>query len=132
MKEDRDIDTMYSRFQTLVSCHQVLKKSYYVLDHVKKIIRSLPARFRPKGTTIQEAKDLDKLRFESLIRSLKSREIEFVGDEPVKKSMSIALISKGKSAKALQAIESEEETLDGDSEIDSNVQEMAYLTKRLS
>jgi hypothetical protein len=50
MKEDEDIDTMYSRFQTLVSGLQVSKKSYFVLDHVKKILRSLSARFRPKAT----------------------------------------------------------------------------------
>jgi hypothetical protein len=43
MKEDEDIEIMYSRFQTLVSGLQVLNKSYYVLDHVNKILRSLPA-----------------------------------------------------------------------------------------
>jgi len=63
---------------------QVLKKSYFVLDHVKKILRSLPARFRPKAITIHKAKDLNKLSLESLISSLKSHEIELLGDEPVK------------------------------------------------
>jgi len=44
MKEYEDIETMYSRFQILQSGLQVLKKSYVVVDHVKKILRSLPAR----------------------------------------------------------------------------------------
>jgi len=32
MKEDEDIETMYSRFQTLVSRLQILKKSYVALS----------------------------------------------------------------------------------------------------
>jgi len=44
MKEDKSIEEMYSRFQTLVSGLQTLKKSYVFSDHVNKIQRSLPAR----------------------------------------------------------------------------------------
>jgi hypothetical protein len=47
MKEDEDIETMFSRFQTLVSGLQVLKKSYTSSNHVKRILRSLPAKWRP-------------------------------------------------------------------------------------
>jgi len=35
MKEDKDIEAMYSWFQTLISGLQVLKKIYSVLDHQK-------------------------------------------------------------------------------------------------
>ena len=59
MKEDESIETMYSRFQTLVSGLQILKKSYVASDHVNKIPRSLPAKWRPKVTAIEEAKDLN-------------------------------------------------------------------------
>lgn len=38
MKEDEDIETMFSRFQVLVSGLQVLSKSYTTFDHVKKIL----------------------------------------------------------------------------------------------
>ena len=58
MKEDESIETMYSRFQTLVSGLQILKKSYVASDHMNKILRSLPAKWRPKVTAIEEAKDL--------------------------------------------------------------------------
>jgi len=64
MKEDEDIETMYSRFQALVSGLQILKKSYVASDHVNKIIRSLPAKSRPKVTAIEEAKDLNTLSVE--------------------------------------------------------------------
>jgi hypothetical protein len=44
MKDGEDIETMFARFQTLVSGLLVLKKSYTVADHVKKILRSLPPK----------------------------------------------------------------------------------------
>jgi hypothetical protein len=61
MKEDENIESMYSRFKVFVAGLQVLKRSYTTSDHVKKILRSLPSRWRPKVTAIQEAKDLDTL-----------------------------------------------------------------------
>jgi len=64
MKDDESIEAMYSRFQTLVSGLQILKKSYVAYDHVNKILRSLPARWRPKVTAIEEAKDLNTLSVE--------------------------------------------------------------------
>ena len=52
--------------------------------------------------------------------------------EPIKKSKSIALKSRGKSSKALKALESEEESTSEDSDEDLEiVQEMAMLTNRL-
>ena len=75
MKEDGSIEQMYSRFQTLVSGLQVLKKIYVASDHVSKILRSFPARWRPKVTAIEEAKDLNTLSVEDLLSSLKVHEI---------------------------------------------------------
>jgi len=42
---------------------------------VSKILRSLPARWRPKVTAIEEAKDLNTLSVEDLFSSLKVHEI---------------------------------------------------------
>jgi predicted patatin/cPLA2 family phospholipase len=67
MKDNEDIEAMYSRFQTLVSGLQILKKSYVVADHVKKILKSLPTRWRPKVIEIEETKDLNTLSLEGLI-----------------------------------------------------------------
>jgi hypothetical protein len=124
MKDDEDIETPFSRFQTLVSGLQVLRKSYTAPDHVKKILKSLPARFRPKVSAIQEANDLDKISLEILISSLKSHEIELEGDELNNLSKSIALNSKEKTSKPLQNAKSEE--LDSDSEFDdeADIKEM--------
>ena len=106
-------EEMYSRFQTLVFGIKLLKKSYVASDHVSKILRSLPARWRPKVTDIEEAKDLNTLSVEDLFSSLKVHEISLNEHEPAKKSKSIAQPSKWKSSKALSVIESEEESPDG-------------------
>jgi len=109
-----------------------LKKSYVASDHVSKILRRLPARWRPKVTTIEEAKDLNTLSFENLVSSLKVHVIGLNQHEPAKKVKSIALPSKGKSSKAPKFSESEEESLDGDSDGDpADVQKMAMLSNKL-
>jgi len=122
---------MYSRFQTLVFGLQIMKKSYVAYDHVSKILRSLLARWRPKVTAIEEAKDWNTLSVEDLVSSLKVHELSLNEHESTKKSKSIALPSKGKSSKALKLVESEEEdSPNGDS--DEEVTEMmAMLSNRL-
>jgi len=128
MKEDESIEQMYSRFQTLVSGLQILKKSYVASDHVSKILRSLPARWRPKVTAIEEAKYLNTLSVEDLVSSLKVHEIGLNEHEPAKKVKSIALPFRGKSSKALK--QSEDESPDGDSD-ENPTEKMAMLSNKL-
>jgi len=83
-------------------------------------------------TVIEEAKDVNTLSVEDLISSLKCHEIGLNEHESVKKPKSLALKSRGKSSKALKALESEEESTSEDSDEDPKiVQEMAMLTNRL-
>jgi len=130
MKDDESIEQMYSRFQTLVSGLQILKKSYVASDHVSKILRNLPARWRPKVTAIEEAKDLNTLSVEDLVSSLKVHEIGLNEHEPAKKVKSIALPSKGKSSKAFKVIELEDESPDGDFDEDPT-EKMTMLSNKL-
>jgi len=130
MKEDEYIETMYSRFQTLVFGLQVLKKSYVAPEHVKKILISLSARFRPEATSIQGAKDLDKLSLGNPISYLKIHEIELEGGEPNNLSKSVALTSKVKTTKFLQTAKSKESDSNDESDDEANFKEIAYLIKR--
>jgi len=130
MKEDESIEQMYSKFQTLVSGLQILKKSYVASNHVSKILRSIPTRWRPKVTAIKEAKDLNTLSVEDLVSSLKVHEIDLNEHEPAKKVKSIALPSRGKSSKALKVVEYEDESPDGDSNEDP-AEKMAILSNKL-
>ena len=85
---------------------------------MSKILRSLPARWRPKVTAIEETKDLNTLSVEDLVSSLKVPEICLNEHELAKKVKFIALPSKGKSSKAFKVIKSEDESPDGDSDED--------------
>lgn len=95
-------------------------------------MKSLPTMWRPKVTCIEEANGLNKFSLENLISSLKSHEIEHIGYEPTTKSKSIALKSDGKSAKALQDLESEEETQEVDSEDGFDVEENDFYDQETS
>jgi hypothetical protein len=97
---------------------------------VSKILRSLPPRWRPKVTAIEEAKDLNTLSVEDLVSSLKVHELSLNEHESIKKSKSIALASKGKSSKALKVVEYEEEEPSG-SDSEEDAAEMAMLSNRL-
>jgi len=62
---------------------------------MKKILRSLPKRFRIKVTTIEERKDVDNMKIEELVGSLLTYKLSL---PPVKKTKSISLKAiKGKS-----------------------------------
>ena len=76
MEDDENVEVMFSRFQTLVAGLRVLNKGYSTADHVKKIIRSLPSKWRPMVTTLKLAKDLNNTSLEELVSSLRSHEIE--------------------------------------------------------
>lgn len=78
MKENEDIETMFSRFQTFVYGLQVLKNSYGPRDHVKNILRSLNVKFKPKVISIQVEKDLDTLILKNLISSHRQRGVRGV------------------------------------------------------
>ncbi|WJX24547.1 hypothetical protein P8452_13641 [Trifolium repens] len=134
MKDGEDIETMFSRFQILVSGLQVLDKSYTEADHVRKVLRSLPPEWRPKVTAFQESKDLDTVSLESLVSSLKSHEMELMTDESTKKLKGIALSTKS-SSKALKAkvIVSDEEASEEGHEMDSDEEEeMVLMAARVS
>src|ERR1044072_5912134 len=67
MEEEESVETMFSIFQMLVAGLRVLDKGYSTADHVKKIIRSLPKKWRPIVTALKVAKDLNSISLEELI-----------------------------------------------------------------
>ena len=73
---------MFSRFQTLVTGHKVLGEGYTTSDHVKKIIKSLPKKWRAMITVVKLSKDLNNISLEEHIISLRSHEIELEEDGP--------------------------------------------------
>jgi hypothetical protein len=60
----------FGEFYTKIS----LGKSISDVKLIRKILRSLPERFRIKVTTIEERKDLEEMRIEELVGSLQMYE----------------------------------------------------------
>lgn len=126
MEEVESFETMFSRFQILTAGLKVLDKGYSTSDHVKKIIRSLPKKWRPMVTELKLSKDLNKITPEELISLLRSHEIELEEDEPQKKGKFVALKSNKKSeSKALQVLEES-------SEESSSEDELSLLSRRIN
>ena len=105
MEDDETIETMFLRFQMLVVGLKVPDKGYSTANHVKKIIRSLPKKWRPMVTALKLEKDLNNISLEELVSSLRSHEIELEEDEPHKRGKYVALKSKPEKTKAYQAEE---------------------------
>ena len=78
MEQNESVYSMYIRFMDIVNTLEALEKNFSNSKKVKKIIRSLPKQWRPKRTTIEEAKNLNNLPIDDLISSLISYEEDLV------------------------------------------------------
>jgi hypothetical protein len=73
---------------------------------IRKILRSLPKRFRIKVTTIEENKDLEEMKIEELVGSFQTYELSL---PPVKKLKAIALKAFKKKVEVSSGDDSEDE-----------------------
>ena len=69
--DDETIDNGFTRFNAIITSHTALDPSFYNKNHVRKFLRALPLKWRPKVTAIEEAKNLAELPFDELIGNLK-------------------------------------------------------------
>jgi len=74
MLEDKTFNDFYTKISNLRNSMVSLEKQVLDAKLIKKILRSLPERFRIKVTTIEESKDLDSMKIEELVGSLQSYE----------------------------------------------------------
>ncbi|GJY79465.1 copia protein [Tanacetum coccineum] len=68
-------DCAFSRFNTIITSLKALDESFLSSNHVRKFLRALPSKWRPKVTTIEESKDLSKLSLDELGGNLKVYEV---------------------------------------------------------
>nr|KYP57053.1 hypothetical protein KK1_003307 [Cajanus cajan] len=81
MEESESIQTMFGRFQTIVNELSFLGRTYDNFDHIDKLLRSLPRKWRPQVTTLRASKNLEKLSLEELIGLIKVHELELQQDD---------------------------------------------------
>ncbi|XP_020206032.1 uncharacterized protein LOC109791177 [Cajanus cajan] len=77
MEESESIQTMFGRFQTIVNELSFLGRTYDNFDHIDKLLRSSPKKWRPQVTALRTSQNLEKLSLEELIGLLKVHELEF-------------------------------------------------------
>ncbi|GKB20596.1 hypothetical protein Tco_0854519, partial [Tanacetum coccineum] len=58
-------------FNTIITSLKSLDESFSSRNHVRKFLRALPTKWRPKVTVIEESKDLSTLPLDELIDNLK-------------------------------------------------------------
>ncbi|CAL9097919.1 unnamed protein product [Musa textilis] len=78
MAPSETIDDMFSCFSNVINSLKALGKCFSDFELISKILKSLPKRWDPKVTTIQEAKDLNNLSIEELIGSLMTYEMSLL------------------------------------------------------
>jgi len=108
MLEDETFNEFYTKINDWKNSMISLGKKISYAKLIKKILRSLPERFRIKVTTIEESKDLDNMKIEELVGSLLTYEFSL---PPFKKAKFIAL-------KAAKGNNSSNEESDDDDDFD--------------
>ncbi|XP_020234254.1 uncharacterized protein LOC109815488 [Cajanus cajan] len=85
MEENESRQTMFGRFQTILNKLSFLGRTHDNFDHIDKLLRSLPRKWRPQVTTLRASKNLEKLSLEELIGLLKVHELELQQDDAGRK-----------------------------------------------
>ena len=119
MEEDESFDEFYAKFKDLVNSAFNLGETISKPKIVRKVLRSLPKRFRAKITVIEESKDIDKIPLTELVGNLQTYKLGLtrIGKSSKSKSKSMAL--KAKSS------DTNESSNDEDSKMKS------YITRQL-
>jgi hypothetical protein len=107
--EEETFGEFYSKMSDLRNSMVSLGKPVSDVKLIRKILRSLPERFRIKVTTIEESKDLEEMKIEELVGSLQTYELSL---PPVKKLKTIALKASKMKVEASSEDDSEEEEKD--------------------
>jgi hypothetical protein len=88
MLEEETFKEFYTKISDLRNSMGSLGKSISDVKLIRKILRSLPERFRIKVTTIEESKDLEDMKIEELVGSLQTYKYSL---PPVRNEKTIAL-----------------------------------------
>ncbi|GKE13843.1 hypothetical protein Tco_1421420 [Tanacetum coccineum] len=72
-------------WNSLIITHQALDESFSSRNYVRKFLRALPIKWRPKVTTIEEYKELSTLPLEELVDNLKVYEVVLKNDSKASK-----------------------------------------------
>ncbi|GJZ69254.1 hypothetical protein Tco_0632804 [Tanacetum coccineum] len=122
ISDDETIDCAFARFNTIITSLKALDESFSSCNHVRKFLRALPTKWRPKVTAIEESKDLSTLPLDELIGNLKVYEV--VLEKDLETSRNKKEMYKSLALKARKVLSEEEATSS-----DSNDEEYAMAIR---
>ncbi|GKE04586.1 hypothetical protein Tco_1396604 [Tanacetum coccineum] len=111
--DDETIDCAIARFITIITSLKSLNESFSSRNHVRKFLRALPTKWRPKVLTIEESKDLSTQLLDELIGNLIVYEVVLEKDSEASKNKKEEYKSLALKAKK---VSSDEEASSSDSE----------------
>ncbi|GJZ80479.1 zf-CCHC domain-containing protein [Tanacetum coccineum] len=84
--DDETTDCAFARFNTIITSLKALDESFSSRNHVRKFLRALPTKWRPKVKAIEESKDFSTLLLDELIGNLKVYEVVLEKDSEASKN----------------------------------------------
>ena len=97
MRDEETFDDFYAKLSDIVNSCFTLGEKIPEAKIVGKILRSLPERFQPKMTAIEEAQNVDTLKLDQLVGNLQTYEAHQISKKKQKES--VAFTSAHESAK---------------------------------
>ncbi|GJT17972.1 zf-CCHC domain-containing protein [Tanacetum coccineum] len=101
ISKDELIDSVFARFNTIITNLKALDEDYFSKNYVRKVFRALHPKYRAKVMAIKESKDLTSLSLDELIENLKVHEMVIKKDSEIIKAKverkSLALKAKSSS-----------------------------------
>ncbi|GJU56615.1 hypothetical protein Tco_1230329 [Tanacetum coccineum] len=86
ISKDESIDSVFARFNTIITSLKALDEGYSSKNYVRKFLRALHPKWRSKVTKIEESKDLRSLTLDELIENLKVYEMIIKKDSEIVKA----------------------------------------------
>ncbi|GKD13216.1 hypothetical protein Tco_1197623 [Tanacetum coccineum] len=86
ISKDESIDSIFARFNTIITSLKALDEGYSSKNFVRKFLRVLHPKWRAKVMAIEESKDLTSLSLDELIGNLKVHEIIIKKDPKIVKA----------------------------------------------
>ena len=107
MEESEDIATYFLRIDEVANTMRGLGQKIKDEDLVQKVLRSLPARFNPKVSALEERADLDTLDMDTLSGILTAYEMRISGETSSRKEAAFKAAKKEKKKKEEEVNHSE-------------------------
>ncbi|XP_058185822.1 uncharacterized protein LOC131303049 [Rhododendron vialii] len=122
MQEDETFDSFITKLSDIINSFHALGEPIPNLKVCRKVLRSLPERFRAKVLAIEESDKVDDILFEELVGKLQTFELNHLSKKPtLKPNKSIAFKSSR-----------EESFVTQESDDDLDEEKLAFFAKKFS